>query len=125
MHYILDRDHKLLSVNGCIEFNKGEPTWVPPALVREAISIGARALDGETPHPLGEEKEQAPEPSAEDRARALTEAFDLLVDENDPASFTGQGVPTIKAIEKLTNMSFDKGEVGAAWREYRIAKDAV
>jgi hypothetical protein len=121
--YVLNRAHTLRTTLGVVSFEKGTPTWVPPHMVMSAVNIGAEPVDGPAPDPLGEEAAEKPVVSSEDRSKALNEAFDLLVDENDPGRFTAQGVPKVAAVEQLTSLNFDKLEVYEAWAAYRIAKD--
>ena len=40
---------------------------------------------------------------------------------NDSKDFTGQGVPTIKSVEKIVSFDVDRSEVVEAWGLYKIS----
>lgn len=120
--YVLNRNYVLRTTDGVIGFEKGQPAWVPPALERAAVGIGAQRVDGESIALLDPEI-PAPLPLVGDeRTAQLYAAFDLLVETNDAKNFTGQGVPNTKAVERLTGVEFDRTEIVEGWREYRVAK---
>lgn len=80
--FILNRNHRLISLTGhTIQFVKGEPVSVPPALKAEAIAIGAQPVDGDT-DVLDEEKVVV-ELTAEERTEALIKAFKVLQERNE------------------------------------------
>lgn len=118
--FVLNRDFTLRTVDGVISFVKGEPTWVPPAMVRHAVAIGAEA-DGDKPD-LTDTVAPKPSLAQEERQAMIFLAFEQLEAVNDTKDFTGAGVPTVKAVEKLTEFDVDRVEVTEAWAEYRAGK---
>ena len=120
--YVLSRNYTLRTTNGVISFVKGEPTWVPSFMEKDAVGIGAERVDGEKVELL--EPEQPPKTviTGTEREAQLYAAFDLIVETNESKDFTGAGTPTVKAVEKLTNIDFDRGEITDAWAKYKEAK---
>ena len=120
--YALNRNHTHRSVNGVVSFEKGVPTWVVPALEREIVAIGAERVDGDAPEVLDPEVVQEPAPSPEQRRDDIFAAFQLISERNESKDFTGAGVPTVKAIEKIVNFDVDRNEVVDLWGEYKVLK---
>ena len=121
--YLLNRTHNLRTTRGCISFEADTPTWVPPHMVRDAVEIGATPVEGEAPHPLGDLVEEAAAFDPDERLKQINAAFDQLVEENDSAHFTGQGVPSVAAVKGLTGMDdVAKSEIHEAWNTYRVVK---
>jgi len=120
--YVLNRDYSLRTVDGVVSFVKGEPTWVTPSMVKHAVSIGAERVDQSTEVDLIGEPVAKEQLSAEDRQALLQAAFEQIEATNDTKDFTGAGVPTVKAVEKITGFDVDRVEVTEAWAEYRAAK---
>lgn len=121
--YILNRNYTLLTVDGVISFAKGEPAWVPPHMERQATAIGAMPVSGDGIDLLEKEVEAVITPTGNDRTDQMYAAFDLLVERNDAKEFTGQGVPTIKAVEKLVGFDVDRSELVEAWHAYLVTKE--
>lgn len=117
--FVLNRSHTLRTTNGVITFVKGQPTSVPRDMERDAVSIGAVPVDGEfdTSDPVTPEK---PVLHGIEREEELYAAFALIAEKNDSKEFTAQGVPTIKAVEKIVSFDVDRSEVVEAWGEYKI-----
>ena len=63
----------------------------------------------------------ADDATAEIQQRRRT-AFALLVERNDSKDFTGAGVPSVKAVEKLVDFDVDRNEVVALWQAYRAGE---
>lgn len=121
--YVLNRNHVLRTTNGVISFVKGEPAWVTPQMEKDAVAIGAQRVDGDSPDPLGDEEKPAPvAPTGDERKDQFFAAFELMVEKNDAKEFTGQGVPTVKAIEKLLGFDADGKEIALYWTEFKTAK---
>ena len=122
-YYILNRNYNLHTTLGGAEFVKGKPTWVIPEIEKAVIGIGGVRADGETPEFL-DEPVSAPvlSPVGIERQDALFTAFQILSDRNESRDFTAQGVPTVKAVEKLTSFDVDRGEVVEEWNNFKIAK---
>lgn len=118
-NYILNRNHVHRSINGVVSFEKDKPSWVVPALEKEIIAIGGVREDGDTPDFLDPEKAAAVELSPVERKDELYAAFSLLIERNDSKDFTGAGVPTVKAVEKIVAFDTDRVEITDLWGEYK------
>lgn len=117
--YTLHRDHTLRTTNGVISFVEGEETWVPPHMEADAVAIGAQIVKGQAPDPLGEKKIVVERLTDEERKAQIFVAFEMLVAGNESSDFTGQGVPTVKAVEKLTGFDVERSEIVELWQAYR------
>ena len=121
--FVLNRNYTLATIKGhVIRFEKGLPTYVPPIIVAEAVAIGAVAVDGEVPDVLGPEAVVVSAPVGDERKAKLFEAFKALVARNGRNDFTGAGVPSQKAVDKLIGFETDTREILEAWAEYRVAQ---
>lgn len=122
--YVLNRNYIHRSTMGfTVTFEKGQPVYVPPLIEKEVVAFGAERVDGENPEVLDPEKiEQAPLSDSERKAGVFA-AFGKIVARNDSKDFTGQGVPTVKAVEKLVTFDVERFELTEFWAEYK-AKDA-
>lgn len=118
--FTLHRDYRLISALGhSIQFKKDEPVYVPPALHKDVQAIGAVPVEGDVESILGEEKEVKPEVAQEERHRQLLDAFKVLQDRNQRGDFTGQGIPSIKALKTIiTDFEPAKAEVENLWHLY-------
>jgi hypothetical protein len=114
--YTLNRNHTHRSLMGhTIQFIKGQPAFVPPACEREVLAIGADRVDGIAPEVLDPISPEVPQLSNEDRATRIAAAFTTITESNNPRDFTGQGVPTVKAVEKIVSFDVDRFELAALW----------
>jgi hypothetical protein len=121
--YVLNRNYTLRTTNGVVSFEKGQPTWVVPMMERDAVAIGAERVDGDAPNPLGEvDSPKLPVFTPDERTAQMIAAFELLIERNDSKDFTGQGVPSVKAIEKITGFDVERSEVLETWMQYKIDK---
>ncbi|WP_018609494.1 hypothetical protein [Uliginosibacterium gangwonense] len=121
--YTLNRTHTHRSTHGVISFLKDEPTWVPPNMEREIVAIGGQVAEGETaPEMIAPPPKESVQLTEAERKEYLFLAFEEIVATNDAKDFTGQGVPTVKSVEKLVEFSTDRAEIVSAWAEYKISK---
>jgi hypothetical protein len=121
--YVLNRNHTLRTTAGhIITFVKGQPTWVPPMIEKEAVAIGAERVDGDKVDVLGEEAPPAPTYSPDEREQMIMLAFETLIEKNERKSFTAQGVPTDKAVEAITGFEVSTKERQELWQKYKEAK---
>mgnify|MGYP006279548473 CR=1 FL=1 len=117
--FVLGRDYNLSSVQGySLHFKKGTPLHVPPRCVPEVVAIGGQCVDGEVDVLPPEVKEEIPL-SQEERDALLREAIVELLEKNERNDFTGQGVPTAKAVARVAGTKFDVAEIHAGWRKYQ------
>jgi len=121
--YVLNRNFVLRSMTGhSVNFVKNVPTFVPALIEREARGIGAERVDGANPDMLDPETPEVAPLSHDERAEQIRTAFALLVERNDSKDFTGAGVPSVKAVEKLVDFDVDRNEVVALWQAYRAGE---
>lgn len=119
--YTLNRNFLLRSTMGhTVGFEKGVPAYVPPEVEREAAAIGAERVDGKGDGPLGKEADAVVELSAEEREIMIAAAFEQITKRNDAKDFTGQGVPTIKAVEKIVSFDVDRSELVDLWQRIKL-----
>jgi hypothetical protein len=118
--YVLNRDYTLRSTMGhTVEFRKGEPVYVPPLIEREVIAIGGECADGDGADPLEGVGNQPAEMSFEELTMKMEAAFKVIVERNDAKEFTGQGVPTVKAVERIIGVDIDRADLMSAWAEFK------
>jgi hypothetical protein len=127
--FILNRTHVLDGKGHKIRFTKGQPTYVPPELIREAIGIGAECLD-ETVKPFGDDEDEdgkidPNKMTPEDKEKVFFAAFELLIERNGRDDFGGDGKPAMDALKKLIDFNFVKKERDAAFQKFREQKEAA
>lgn len=123
--FVLNRNYTLRSLNGhIISFVKGEPVHVPPVCVKEALLIGAEPT-GEAIDILDPEKEPVVPMTSDDRQAALIAAFAMLEERNTNTDFSGNGIPTKSAVEKIVEFDVQKKEIDALWVAYVAEKSSV
>ena len=121
--YVLNRNFVLRSMTGhSVNFVKNVPTFVPALIEREARGIGAERVDGANPDMLDPASPEVAPLSHDERAEQIRTAFALLTERNDSKDFTGAGVPSVKAVEKLVDFDVDRNEVVALWQAYRAGE---
>lgn len=121
--YVLNRNFVLRSMTGhSVNFVKNVPTFVPALIEREARGIGAERVDGANPDMLDPETPEVAPLSHDERAEQIRTAFALLTERNDSKDFTGAGVPSVKAVEKLVDFDVDRNELVALWQAYRAGE---
>lgn len=120
--YVLNRNYCLSTPDGVVVFTKGQPVYVTPNMEKHASSIGAARVDGVQVDVLEPEAESPPLLSDNEREAQLFAAFDLLVETNESKDFTGQGVPTSKAVERLSGVEAERSELVTLWAKYKERK---
>lgn len=121
--YVLNRNFVLRSMTGhSVNFVKNVPTFVPALIEREARGIGAERVDGANLDMLDPETPEVAPLSHDERAEQIRTAFALLTERNDSKDFTGAGVPSVKAVEKLVDFDVDRNEVVTLWQAYRAGE---
>ena len=121
-NYVLNRNSVYSSTSGIISFIKGEPSWVPAHMEREVRAIGAECVSGKNPELLEPEVPPAKPINQSDRHDAIYTAFEIISERNDSKDFTGAGVPTVKAVEKITDFDVERSEIDEMWRAFRLEK---
>ncbi len=120
--FTLHRNHTLRTTKGhTIVFVKGEPVWVPPACIQDAVSIGALPQE-KIPDVLGDEPKPITQMTTDERDKKLREAFDLLIARNDRGDFTASGLPSIKKLSDITGFDVTNSLRDAVWMTYTAEK---
>jgi hypothetical protein len=123
--FVLNRNYTMRTLHGhIIGFVKGEPTHVPPVCVKDALLIGAEPI-GEEIDILDPENEPVIPLSPDERQAALVTAFGMLEERNDSQDFSGNGIPTKAAVEKIVEFTVGKKEIEALWVAYVAEKSSV
>lgn len=125
-NFVLNRTMPLQGHGHSINFTKGEPCWVPTALIPAAIAIGAECIDEEV-SALPPEVAPEVELTVDERETLLIAAFDQMVARTGQSDeyredFNGQGLPNVKALEKITGFLPTAKERTTEWQKYREAK---
>lgn len=124
---VLNRNYTLTSTLGhSIEFVKGVPTHVPPAMYRAALEIGAMPADGESVDVLEDSKPAAPIDPAE-RAELIMMAIKDIVARNEREDFTAAGAPSVQAVTKAVGFKVASSEIAAQWQLHheQVQADAL
>ena len=119
--FILNRNYMLQGMGHGIKFVKGQPTWVPECLHREAIGIGAECIDGKVEIVDPDEMPEV-ELTPVDKEALFYKAFDKLTARNDRHDFGGDGKPTVEALKEFVTFSFGKKEMITIFQKYRAEK---
>lgn len=121
--FVLNRGYNLISKGHNIKFVKGQPTYVPPELHREAAAIGAEAI-GEKVDVLSPEDVPEVQLTTEDKQKLFYAAFDKLIARGDREDFGGDGKPSVPALKVILPFAFDKKERDMLFQAYREMKAA-
>ena len=123
VQFVMDRDFTIKGFGHSIAFRAGEPRGVPPDLHAEALRCGAKPLDnGDAVAHVAEPPKPAPAVVGHERTEKIIEAMDYLVEHNQRMSFGADGLPTTRAIFRITGFDLERNERNAAWaiRQERI-----
>lgn len=121
-YMILSRNYTLASLAGrVITFNKNEPTWVPPEVVKEALLIGAEGAEHKIDI-LGVETAPEQQISQADREVLIESAFDTITGRDIRGDFTGQGVPSVAIIGGIVGFEVSRAELDPLWTDYKAKK---
>lgn len=120
-HYVLNRNYTHRSIHGhSVGFEKGVPVWVPPGPIeREVTAIGAEIVDGEKIDLVPADQKPKEQLTAEEIELLMREAFVQLSTKNDAADFTGAGIPTVKAMEKIVGENLTAKMIADLWQKVR------
>jgi hypothetical protein len=119
---VLDRRATLRHLSGqSVTFEPGVPVGVAPQLVKSAIGMGAKVVDGVTPNLLDEE----PTPvnrgpiDPDERMQEITEVVAQMIERNDRDEWTGTGTPNVQRVTELLGYKVQKNEVVDAFAKAR------
>lgn len=120
MKFVMMRDRTIASVTGhAVEFKKGEPTHVPPALYKEVLAAGG-VPEEELPDEDTRGKTVEPTDAAE-RSGLIAEAIRILVDRARRDDFGATGSPTVKALANELGWPVNAQERDIAWAQFQAA----
>lgn len=119
---VLDRRATLRHISGqSVQFEPGVPIGVAPQLVKTAIGMGAKMVDGNTP----DLSEDQPTPvnrgpiDPEERMEEIVEVVEKMIDRNDRDEWTGTGTPNVQRVTELLGYKVQKDEVVDAFAKAR------
>lgn len=121
---IMSRDFTLVGVTfNTIRFTKGEPTWVSPAAVQEALRFGAEFVEDDAKSALNEALGKAPVepkpvPQGQDLVDAVTPVFESLVTKNAREDFTASGTPRMDVLKNLLQFDIQKKDAEHLWTKF-------
>lgn len=120
MNFTMNRNFTVASTMGhAVEFVKGVPTHVPPALYAEVQAVGAVPED-EIPEDEKAAKSNEPtDPSA--RKSALFEVFDKIALRGRREDFTAGGTPTGAVLAAELGWTVAAKERDMVWAEFKIS----
>ncbi len=122
--FVLNRTYVLPGNGHMIRFEKGQPTYVPPSMVKAAVAIGAECVQGPQ-DVLGPEETPVVQLSAEEKEVLMFKAFGKLVERNERDDFGGDGKPTLDALRKIVDFPITKKEVVVWYQAYRESQAAA
>lgn len=117
MKMVLARDYRLMSTKGySVLFAKNTPVDVPDPAVREAVSIGAVAVDGTDVDPTPEDRMPNMGPrDRETRDKEIEDAIRKLIAANNKEDFNAAGVPTVEALSRVAGYKITSAERNPVW----------
>lgn len=122
--YVLNRTYTHRSTLGhIVNFVKGQPVWVPPALEREVTQFGAEPVDGQKIDVLDPDAKALPlAPAGNERKSQILAVYAQLEARNQRGDFTGQGRPNLSVMKELLGFEVITRERDDVWEEYMKAK---
>lgn len=123
--FVCNRTVTITNKGHSVVLRKGQPSYVPPELAKDAIALGAEPVDGDKDKYLATEDTPEEELSAEDREAMIFAAFDDIVARNDADEFGADGKPSLAAVKALVKFSVVKKELVTLYQKYRAAKAEV
>lgn len=118
--YVSNRDVTVSTTTGhVIQFKKNVPIYVPEPVRQILPGYGILPIEGEIE--VGGEKVEVkpPPPTGLRRDEQIYQAIKQLIGSNNPDDFTAGGIPSKKAIEKITGFEVNVAERNAAWKRSR------
>ena len=99
-------------------FEAGVAQEVPPPLVDECIAAGAYPVGSKKTAKTAAVKEVViDEVSDEDRIMEIVSAIEQLVEEGDTKSFSKNGDPKVRSLEKILGYDITQLQRDIAWAE--------
>lgn len=123
MKFVSLRSFTLPSTKGhVVRFEKGEPTFVPPALYAEAQAAGA-VPEEELPEAPAKSGTEAPADPA-DREKAISEAMTQMVVDGRRDDFTAAGLPHLRVLKQVLGWEVPAPERDAVWAKLNQSSQA-
>lgn len=119
--FVMKRAFNVSGFGYGVEFKKDVPTFVPPLLHTEAMRCGAVALDADSVEHVKAAPIRQAEAQGETRIEAISRAMDTLVKKNERMSFGADGLPTLRAIHRMTGIDLEINERNSIWKD-RVTK---
>lgn len=121
MEFVMMRDRTISSVLGhSIEFKKGVPTHVPPALIAEVLAAGGVTKD-ELPE---DESKKTIEPTDPlERSGLIQEAIKVVVERARRDDFTATGAPNPKVLSAELGWPVNAKERDAEWGRFQAEQN--
>ena len=123
--FICNRTVVITTKGHSVVLRKGQPSYVPLELVKEAIALGAEPVEGSKDDYLPGDDTPEEQLSAEDRDALVFAAFDQLVAQNNSADFGADGKPSLAAVKALVKFNIVKKDVVVLYQKYRELKAEV
>ena len=123
MNFIMSRNRTIASTCGLsIEFEKGVPRLVPPAMYQEVIAAGGVS---ETEMAEDEMPKGAASPEAlADREKAIFKAYEAIVLRNERTEFTAGGAPHNAVLSRETGWTVQAKERDLTWVKFQQQANA-
>lgn len=122
MNFVMHRKRTIVSTCGLsVEFEKGVPTHVPPAMYQDVIAAGG-IPEEEIPEDEMPKGKPTPE-QLQDRENQMFAAFQKIVGANSREDFTAGGTPTQSALSRELGWTAQAKERDAAWVKFLADKD--
>lgn len=121
----MNRDFTISGMGHAIAFKKDVAQHVPPTLHTEAMRCGAVPVDQAEVEHVATPHKRVAEVQGDERAKKIVAAMDTLVAGNDRMSFGANGLPTIRAITRITGIELESNERDDLWQKRVIALRAV
>jgi len=120
-YFTLNRNYALSTTKGhSVNFKKGEKTWVPQAIIAEALACGA--IPTEPLNVLPPEENAPPTLSDKERKEKVFAVFEKLVLRAGRGDFSANGQPRANKVAELLGFELTTAEQESMWREYFAAK---
>jgi hypothetical protein len=123
MKFVLNRSRVMASTCGlAVEFVKGEPTHVPPAMYAEVIAAGGVSEEEIDLEPKGADANAEPvDPTV--RQADIFKAFETITLRGRREDFTASGAPHAKAMSTILGWTLQNKERDTAWTAFKTKED--
>lgn len=123
MKFVLNRNRVVASVCGlAVEFEKGVPTHVPPAMYAEVIAVGGVPEEDVDLDPKGPAESTEPtDPSV--RQAEIFKAFETISLRGRREDFTASGAPHAKAVSTALGWIIQNKERDIVWTAFKTQQN--